>query len=165
MSSTVPTTEKFPLPQSFLRVDGDPTLWGLAELDVAPSLAAHDPVALEVVSPLAGTLLLAPLRAGHIAVSTPRAGPGGGWVPCVKLKDPYLCLPSTTGVAAHSPGYMLAAPDTDLETLKEAILAAMRDGTFRTVNVSFAGTTGVVLLNGAELPFVVLAAAEPDEAD
>jgi hypothetical protein len=162
MSTAVPTTEKFPLPQSFLRVEGDPTLWGLAELDVAPSLAAHDPVALEVVSPLAGTLLLAPLRAGSIVVSTPRAGPGGGWVPCVKLQSPYLYLPSTTGVAAHSPGYLLIAPDTDLETLKQDIMAAMREGTFHTVNVSFAGTTGVAMLNGAELPFVVLAAAEPE---
>ena len=65
-------------------------------------------------------------------------------------------------MAAHSPGYMLTPPDTDLETLKQDILAAMRDGTFLTVNISFAGTTGVVMLNGAELPFVVLAAAEPE---
>ena len=110
MSTAVPTTEKFPLPKSFLCVEGDPTLWGLAVLDVAPSLAAHDPVALEVVSPLAGTLLLAPLRAGSIVVSTPRAGPAGGWVPCLKLQSPYLYLPSTTGVAAHSPGTCSSLP-------------------------------------------------------
>jgi hypothetical protein len=41
-------------------------------------------------------------------------------------------------------------------------MAAMREGTFHPVNVSFAGTTGVAMLNGAELPFVVLAAAEPE---
>jgi hypothetical protein len=57
---------------------------------------------------------------------------------------------------------MLIAPDTDLETLKQDIMAAMREGTFHTVNVSFGGTTGVAMLNGAELPFVVLAAAEPE---
>jgi len=143
-----------------LRVQGDPTSWGLSELDIAEPawLTAGDPVALAVVTPLAGTLLLAPGRAGSLALSP--VPPGGGWVPCVKLPSPYLYLPSPAGVLAHAPGYVLAGPDTDLASLQQAILAAMHDSTLLTVTVNDNGNQGVVLLNGAQLAFAVLAQAE-----
>jgi hypothetical protein len=139
-----------------LCVEGDPTQWGLRER-VITGLTDGGPLALHVVAPLAGTLLLAPRRAGSLFV---RPLPGDtGWVPCVKLPDPYLYLPSTSGLAAHSPGYMLAS-GTNLQTLQADIMTAMREGTLLTVSASLGELTGTVVLNGAELAFAVLADAE-----
>jgi len=165
MSSTGPI-EHFPLPTSSLQVEGDPTLWGLQEADTPapPWLTAGDPVALAVITPLQGTLLLAPRRAGSFLLyplSPPGIPPPGGWVPCIKLRSPYLYLPSTTGVAADSPGYMLA-PGANLEQLLQDILAAMGTGDLLPVSVSIGADRGTVMLNGAQLPFVVLAEAEED---
>jgi hypothetical protein len=157
MSSPAPTIERFPIPGSILCVEGDPTQWGLSERSIA-GLTDGEPVALGVVTPLEGALLLAPRRAGSLSVHP--LPPAGGWVPCVKLPASYLYLPSTTGLATHSPGYMLA-PGTNLETLQQDILTAMRDGTLLTVSATIDGSAGTVILNGAALPFVVLVDAEP----
>lgn len=138
-------------------VEGDPTEWGLREPFVT-GLTDGEPVALGVVTPLTGTLLLAPRRAGSFSVQP--LPPAGGWVPCVMLPASYLYLPSTTGLAAHSPGYMLG-PGTSLETLQEEIMTAMRGGTLLTVSATIGGAAGTVVLNGALLPFVVLVDAEP----
>ena len=53
---SAPTTKNFPVPKSILRVEGDPTAWELGELEIgmAQQLASPDPVALQVVKPLAG---------------------------------------------------------------------------------------------------------------
>ncbi|MGD0605766.1 MAG: hypothetical protein ABSA53_19490 [Streptosporangiaceae bacterium] len=155
--TTAPTVEHFPLPVSYLLVEGDPTQWGLSER-IMTGLTDGDPVALAVATPLAGTLLLAPRRAGSLFV---QQVPGGltGWVPCVKLPAPALYLPRPAGVAPHSPWYTLAA-GTDLGALQEDILAAMRDGALITVSASLGGSDGTLVLNGAELPFAVLADAE-----
>ncbi len=159
MSNSVPITENLPFPQSFLRIGGDPTIWALDEtsLAVSPKLLADGPAALSVVKPVAGTLLLAPRLAGSI-VLTP-VPPAGGWVPCAKLASPYLYLPSPAGIATNSPGYMLAGADTDLKAVQEAITAAMSGSTRLTVNVTLDGTGSIVVINGAQLPFVVLATA------
>jgi hypothetical protein len=158
MSSPAPTILTFPIPSSILCVEGDPTQWGLLER-VITGLTDGEPVTLGVVTPLAGTLLLAPRRAGSFSLYP--LPPAGGWVPCVKLPAPYLYLPSTTGLAAHSPGYMLA-PGTSLETLQQDIMTAMRDGTLLPpVSATIDGHAGTVILNGAFLPFVVLVDAEP----
>ena len=159
MSSTAPTIERFPPPASILCVQGDPTQWGLSARVIA-GLNDGDPLALGVITPLTGTLLLAPRRAGSLFFH-PMPGETG-WVPCVKLPAPYLYLPSTTGLAAHSPGYVLA-PGTNLETLQEEIMTAMREGTTLTVSASLGGSAGTAVLNGAELPFAVLADAEPTQ--
>lgn len=158
---STPTTKNFPVPKSILRVEGDPTAWQLDELEIgmAQQLASPDPVALQVVKPLAGILMLAPRHAGSFVLSP--LPPAGGWVPCVKLQAPHLYLPSTTGVAAQSRGYILTSPDTDLDALQQAIMRAMHDGSLLTVHVSISGTASVVVVNGAELPFAVLAEAEP----
>jgi hypothetical protein len=157
MSSTSSTIERFPLPASYVLVEGDPTEWGLRER-IMTGLTDGDPVALAVVTPLAGTLLLAPRRAGSLFVQPVPVGPTG-WVPCVKLPAPVLYLPRPTGVAPHSPWYTLAA-DTNLGDLQEDILAAMREGALITVSASLGGSDGTLVLNGAELPFAVLAGAE-----
>ena len=157
MSSTEPVSQNFPLPGSNLRIAGDPTSWGLRELaaEVTPQLLADAPVALTIVRPLAGTLLLAPSRAGG-SVLSPLPG-GTGWVPCVKLPSACLYLPSAAGWTAGSPGYVLAGSDVNLEALQQDLMAAMSAGTRRTVSVSIDGIESIVVVNGAELPFVVLA--------
>lgn len=157
MSSTEPTIVHKPIPGSYVRVEGDPTQWGLAGRDVA-GLTAGGPVALEVITPLAGTLLLAPRRAGSLSAYPVPVLPGG-WVPCVELPAPHLYLPCTTGVARQSPGYALA-PGTNLQTLQQEILTAMADGALLPVSAMIDGQAGTVLLNGAALPFVILADAE-----
>jgi hypothetical protein len=157
MSSTDPVTQRFPLPRSILRMMGDPTPWSLDELaaEVAPQLLADDPVALATVRPLAGTLLLAPRLAGG-SVLSPVPGETG-WVPCVKLPSACLYLPSAAGWTASSSGYVLAGSDANLEALQQDLMAAMRAGTRRTVSVSIDGIGSTVVVNGAELPFLVLA--------
>ena len=157
MSSTVLSVDHAPLPKSILHVEGDPTEWGLSETDQArpPWITGEDPVELPVVSPLVGTLLLAPKLAGSFLLY-PKPPITGGWVPCVRLPSAYLYLPSTVGVPADSPGYMLA-PDTDLGQLRRDIKTVMGHDQFLTVDVSIGGVTGVVVLNGTKLPFVVLA--------
>jgi hypothetical protein len=157
MSSTDPVTLRFPLPRSILRMMGDPTPWSLDELaeQVAPKLLADDPVALAIVRPLAGTLLLGPRLAGGSALS-PVPGETG-WVPCVKLPSACLYLPSAAGWVAGSSGYELAGSDANLETLQQDLMAAMRAGARHTVSVSVDGIESTVVVNGAELPFLVLA--------
>jgi hypothetical protein len=152
--------EDFPLPASNLQIEGDPTLWGLHETGTPTPrwVTAGDPVALAVITPLEGTLLLAPRRAASFLLYPLPLLPGG-WVPCIKLQSPYLYLPSTTGVAADSPGYRLA-PGANLEQLQRDILAAMSTGDLLPVTVSIGTGHGTVVLNGAQLPFVVLARAE-----
>jgi hypothetical protein len=159
MSSPDPVAEHLPPPNSFLLVEGDPTVWGMNETDVvSPSwLTDGEPVELTVVTPLSGALLLAPRRAGSLVLYPDL--PHGGWIPCTSLPSPYLYLPSTTGVAMQTPGYRLG-PDTNINTLKQEILTAMRTGTLLKVSVSIGPSVGTVLLNGAHLPFVVLADAE-----
>jgi len=161
MSSPTPaTTVQVPFPLSYLGVQGDPTIWGLEEIAaaVSPKLTADAPVALSVVEPVVGTLLLAPRLAASL-VLTPVLNPQGGWVPCVALAAPYLYLPSPAGVTANSPGYMLVG--SNLQTVQEDITAAMSNGTRLTVNVTLGGTGSTVVINGAELQFVILATARP----
>jgi hypothetical protein len=62
--------------------------------------------------------------------------------------------------ALASPGYTLAAQyDHHLPALQQDIMAAMAgDGSILAVNVNVVGG-GVVILNGAQLPFAVLSPA------
>jgi hypothetical protein len=146
------------IPKSVLRIQGDPTLWALPGTEPAtpPWSDSSDPVVLQVIGPLVGTLILSPRRAGSLALVPPPLGPG--WVPTFTMVSPFLYIPSADGVA--SPGYVLDPPDTDLGTLQQDIVAAMRDSTVLTVSVSSIARSGVVILNGAELPFAVIGQAE-----
>jgi hypothetical protein len=161
MSSPDPGVEHLPRPRGFLLVEGDPTLWGLDEeyAGSPPWLTEHSS-ALAVVTPLSGMLLLAPRHAGSLVLyPAPEQPDRGGWVPCIRLPVSYLYLPSTTGVSLPTPGYPLA-PGTDINTLQREILNAMDTGSLLQVGVSVDGRAGTVSLDGARLPFVVLANAE-----
>jgi hypothetical protein len=149
-------------PTAYLRVQGDPTSWALSGIQpVMPAWTeASGIIALDVVGPLVGTLLLAPRLCGSLALMPPPLDVGGGWVPCVKLEEPYLYIPSASGLAASSPGYLLAAPDNNLTALQQRIENAVQERKIISVAVSSAGRAGMVLLDGASLPFVVLGQAE-----
>jgi hypothetical protein len=149
-------------PTAYLRIQGDPTSWAMTGiLPVMPAWSQDTGIVpLNVVGPLIGTLLLAPRQCGSLALTPPPIDVAGGWVPCIKLEQPYLYLPSASGLAAASPGYLLAAPDNDLATLQQRIVTAVQERSVISVAISSVGRPGVVLLDGASLPFVVLGQAE-----
>lgn len=155
MTSPVSLTV-LPAPKSLLRVAGDPTEWGLrdAAVPAPPWLSTSNPVALAVATPLSGTLLLAPGRAGSFTLSpVGQSSPSiFSWIPC---PVPYLYLPATTGPTAQQCGYALA-PGTDMGTLQRQILTAMADSSQLPVDITVGDASAMVVLNGANLPFVVL---------
>jgi hypothetical protein len=161
MSTPDPGPGQLQPPKSFLRIEGDPTSWGLTEENVtsAPWLTARKPVALTVVTPLSGVLLLAPRRVGSLLLSP--ALPRGGWIPVIMQPSRSLYLP-TAGQAVPATGYTLS-PDVNQQTLQRDILTAMRKGTQLKVGVRIGPSIGTVVLNGAELPFVVLADAQTSQ--
>lgn len=142
------------LPANILKIQGDPTSWTLRTAP-PPDPGWHAPVALDITAPLPGTLILSPARVGSFALT-----PGifaNGWHPdpVINLVSPYLYIPTTGGVTAASYGYPLAA-DTDLPGLRQRIIDAMTVGITFLVSVNVLGA-GVVSLNGAQLPFAVIA--------
>lgn len=143
----------------FVGIGTEPTAWVVESADpetVAAQLSqATGPVALPVIDPLQGQLIVSPSAAATISVQRPP--PVHGWHPShlALPQRPILYLPSPTGVSQHSPGYPLD-PNTDLAVLEQQIIEAMSGGTILSVEVADI-QGGVVLLNGAALPFAVLA--------
>jgi hypothetical protein len=143
---------------NILRIEGDPVSWILNDAQVqgaVPELGQlNGSVTLTVVAPLQGRLVLSMKSAGHVAVLAPPSGVG--WIPGgIQLSRAHLYVPSATGPTAKAPGYALAQ-SFDLAKLEQDIVAAMRDGTFVTVEVAEADRSGVLVLNGTALPFAVL---------
>jgi hypothetical protein len=137
-------------PASILYIEGGPTEWGLR--DVGPENPGWaDPVSLPIVVPVEGTLVLSPAKVGGLALVDPDWH--NGWVPAT-VAAPQLYMPSGTSLAA----YPLAPPDDDTEALVERIMTAMRTDSTITVALGIVGG-GVVLLNGAVLPYVAVAPA------
>jgi hypothetical protein len=143
-------------PNGVLRVVGDPTNWGL--LDVVPPRPGpgDDPISLAVIGPLAGTLLLSPRHAAGLVFTTPDYN--DGWMPAMAIPFPFLYLPSTLGVHATSPIYELVPGVTPSE-LEDEVMGAMRAGTRITVELATIGLPDYLVINGAELPFVVIGPA------
>ena len=148
---TTPTSNS---PVTVLHVGGDPNSWRLVDPVSAPApwQDSSDPVALAVNWPLFGTMVLAPRRAGSVGVL--EVMPAQSWIPC-QVVVPHLYLPAPAEMSVGAPGYALA-PGTDLAALEQSIMAAMRDGTTVDVTVSGPSGSGVIVLNGAVLPFAVL---------
>lgn len=142
------------LPASYLKIQGDPTSWYLGA--APPQDGWNDgPVAIPVNWPIVGTLILSPARVGSFAL-TPEIW-GNGWVhgDPIELVSPHLYIPTTSGLTADWHGYPLAG-QYYLPDLQQSILDAMTTGSTLPVNVDVLGS-GVVVLNGAQLPFAVLA--------
>jgi hypothetical protein len=132
-----------------LQIEGDPTIWVLSEPIDAPALTVSaEPFRAAISAPRAGTMLLSS-RAAAGAVLTGVGGvtPNGSGI----VTPASMYLPSVTGLKLSSPGYQLPA-GTNLAALEGEITAAMSQSTFLTVEC----LDGVVVLNGATLPFVVL---------
>lgn len=153
---TQPGGQAGPIPLSILKIQGDPTQWGLTTAPQQDPGWNDGPVALGIMSPVAGTLILSPARVGSFAL-TPGIW-GNGWHPgaTIDLVSPYLYIPNATGLTSASPGYPLAAPDNNLPVLQRRIMDAMTSGSTLQVNVDVLGG-GLVTLNGAQLTFAVLA--------
>ena len=149
---------------SILRIEGDPTSWKLlTAVEAGQVTASAAPVALDVSEPLAGRLLLSPRSVGSavfLELPPPNVGvtPNGVFLP-------WSCLyvPSPTGPDPHSnpQRYYLLPRSVDLAQLEADITAAMVDGSLVTVEVSGPAGTGIVVLNGAAVPFVVLCPGTP----
>lgn len=138
----------------YLKIQGDPTSWGLAA--APPQDGWSDtPAAIPIITPVAGTLILSPAQTGSFALTL--AIYANGWLhgPTLQVASPCLYIPTTSGLTADSHGYPLAA-QYDLPTLQQSILDAMTTGSMLPVVVDADGI-GVVMLNGAQLPFAVLA--------
>jgi hypothetical protein len=148
---TTPTSNS---PANVLYVGGDPNGWRLVDPVSAPApwQDSSDPVALAVNWPLFGTLVLAPGRASSLGLL--EVMPVHNWIPC-QVVVPHLYLPAPAEMSVGAPGYALPA-GTDLSALEQSIMAAMRDGTTVDVTVSGPSGNGVIVLNGAVLPFAVL---------
>jgi hypothetical protein len=140
------------IPKSVLRIDGDPTLWGLRDVETSKDVVGTEPVQLALVGPLSGTLVLSP-HAGGVAICPPT--PGDGWMPGMRLGFPYLYLPTAPGVHSNSPFYELAE-DRTVEEVAEQIADAMRRGSRLTLPFTSVGQTGYVVLDGATLAFAVV---------
>lgn len=136
----------------FLKIGDDPTTWQLSEPIAAAALAPSGsaPFCATIVEPRTGTLLLSSRAVASVVLSgvggaTPNGGPF--------MEEPFLYLPSVTGLTATAPGSIYALPTgTVLKTLAAEITTAMSQSQPCTIQLS----NGVVVLNGASLPFAVL---------
>jgi hypothetical protein len=146
-----------PIPRSILRIEGDPTSWGLGVVGPADPGWGDAPVEVAIIAPVAGTLVLSPARVGSFTLVPPPIG--DGWMPALTLVAPHLYVPTATGLTAAAPGYALAPPDDEIPALITKLIDAMSGpGNRVTVQISAVGS-GVVVLNGAQLPFAVVAPA------
>jgi len=153
-----------------LRIDDSTVTWFLTDADateLAAELAAHPgPVAVPVQAPLPGRLILSPTAMASAAILA--EPPVVDWLPShIEVPAAYLYLPSADGPTEAHPGYRLLG-GTDLTELEATLMAAMRHGRTVRVDVSDERTTGVLILNGAHVAYVVLAhsgAPAPDTGD
>jgi hypothetical protein len=152
----------------YLSVEGDPTAWVLAQpVDASPLSRDGETVSIAVTAPLAGTLLLSRKAAGSVAVFN--LGDSGEVIPSegMELEIPVLYLPSPKGYTPSAEGpagtlpYYELPPATSLTTLGSNIAAAMRAGSALTIDYGSPVAGGVLWLNAATVPFVVLCPATP----
>jgi hypothetical protein len=140
-------------------VDGDPTIWTLRDpiSDPAEITESSAPLALGVIRPLNGILLLSAKAAAFVTLfPSPSTPQPMGWIfddhPVTSLF--FLYLPS---VSIPATGPVLYQPvATTLAELQEAITKAMTSSHRVAVSFETAGSVGQVVVNGATLPFAVI---------
>jgi hypothetical protein len=135
---------------SYLKINGDPTVWELADpVQASPLAQPGATFSISVVKPLTGTLLLSRTSPGVAVFNT---NPSGAIVPSgSEFGTPVLYLPSPTGLVGGQPVYPLP-PGTNLTKLVGEISAALSAGSELTIDF----TGGVLTLNGATVRFVVV---------
>ncbi len=147
-------------------IEGDPNIWRLRDDVSAADLSeSREPFRVTVLSPLEGTLLLSP-KASVALYDTLSPNhpvhPNG----CIHLRVPSLYLPTMTvlktrPVSAYQVEFPLR-PETNLAQLEREIAAAMTHGRSHKVPFNSVDETGILVLNGATLPFVVLCPSTGD---
>jgi hypothetical protein len=149
----------------WLNIGSDPTWWILdnthedtADDVVRRKLQGAKPCVLPVAESLEGQLVLSP-HAGNVSLIT--VPKGLNWNPSEVPVDPFLYLPTAQGPTWSPGNFYKLAPGADLDELQRQILAAMADRRTRTVEVTTVDGSGVLMLNGATLPFVVLCKVRP----
>jgi hypothetical protein len=147
-------------------IEGDPNIWRLRDDVGAADLSeSREPFRAKVLSPLVGTLLLSPKAsiALYDTLSPEHPVHPNG---IILVERPLLYLPSMTVLknrpASASPMEYPLLPDTNIAELEREIAAAMTRGTFHKVPFNSVDETGVLVLNGATLPFVVLCPRHDD---
>lgn len=135
----------------YLRIEGDPTVWTLAQPINASELTGEN-IIFQVTSPLKGTLVISPRAASVAAFDQPSHG---GVPNDVDVPELSIYLPTSTGPTAGSYGYQLP-PSVNLAELADQIAAAMHTGSNCTVDLAGVPESGTLVLSGTALPFVVL---------
>jgi hypothetical protein len=152
---TDPMAETGLVPASILKIQADPTSWGLRTVRPHDPRWDDGPVAIDIMAPVAGTLILSPALVGSFALTPVIENNGWHPGPPIVLVAPYLYIPTATGLKTGSAGYPLAE-GYYLPDLRRSIIDAMTTGSTLSVKIDVFGG-GVVVLNGAQLPFAVLA--------
>jgi hypothetical protein len=143
---------------SILLIEGDPATWTLganspADVIQQALISQDGPITVNVETPLKGRLILSTQSATSVAVLMP---PPAGWIPGgAVLSRATLYVPTPTGPTDTSHGYTLQA-SADLAALESDIVTAIEDGTTIAVPVADDVFSGILLLNGSTLSFVVL---------
>lgn len=150
-----PAAQAGPVPSSILKIQSDPTSWGLRTVPPQDPHWNDGPVAVDIVAPVAGTLILSPDRVGSFALTPVIENNGWHPGPPIVLVSPYLYIPTATGLSTASRAYPLPA-QSYLPDLQKSIVDAMTQGSTLAVSIDVFGG-GVAILNGARLPFAVLA--------
>jgi hypothetical protein len=144
---------------SFLRIDDDPTGWKVTQ-PIAPAdlTSSSTPIRLTIAEPRTGALLLSSRAVASVVLATALSGvggatPNGGNI----LAQPFMYLPSVTGLTSKAPSYMYALPIGSGLAALEEVATAMAAGDTCTVDLA----DGAVVLNGATLRFAVFFDARP----
>lgn len=164
-----------------LRIGGDPASWVVLDADyealVAQLHRATAPVIIEVTAPLTGRLVLSPKAAGSVVILQPPGGavwrttdwnPGGAfwkttdWNPGGAIKPgaaraPIVYLASPAGPGTGTSRYAVSG-DVNAQGVVQDIVTAMSDGTKRMLSLPVydPSGTGVLVIDGAALPFAVV---------
>lgn len=141
-------------PAKYLKIQGDPTWWGLAAAPPQDGWSGNS-ATIPIITPVTGTLILSPARVGSYSLTLRPLTNGWehGAEPIV-TQSPHLYIPTTSGLTPHSHGYPLAT-HYDLPTFQLSVIDVMNRGVPLAVDVDADGND-VVVLNGAQLPFLVL---------
>jgi hypothetical protein len=145
-----------------LQIGIDPSVWTFdpASYDeVATALEHPAPITIQVTAPMNGTLIVNPRAAGTVVLNLPISprgwNPSGGGIGTA----PLLYVPSVSGPTLSNHGYVLSA-SYEMTLLERDIKAAMSGGTILSLQLEAgAPDKGVVVINGAILPFALLTRA------
>lgn len=146
-----------------VRIGSDPTSWvvpGASYESLIEQLSkASAPVVVPVMGPLDGSLVVSHRAAASVALIQPPGGtvlqtrdwnPGHEGAPTAPLV--YLASPGGPGQG----GQYVVSSNVDRATAVQDIVTAMKDGKVLSFDVFDSTGTGVLLINGAALPFAVV---------